>query len=243
MKKVILVFLAISSFCNSANAASVNIDFSSSLSSQGWSAVGATSYITQTATAINGDSMNLGWSTHGGYQKLGEIGEGPWELSWNVALIDYQNLNGAAANGHGGLTVLAHINGLDIGIQYGPDNSVHVLETSSEGGQYITLAATQLMHNYKLAFTPEVNTGLGQWEFYFDSVLISTGTGRVQSRPDSNSLYFGDGASGANAEWQLSYYAFTQTSAVPLPTAIYGFGSALMGLLFTKRKRLADSLN
>ena len=90
------------------------------------------------------------------------------------------------------------------------------ISVTNGGGITRILRDNTGFQNFRVKFTPDLNTGV--WELFVDDASILSGAGR----PDSlNQLFIGDGTGAGNSQWDMTSYEFCQPSCDILePTTI-----------------------
>lgn len=221
------IFAFISS---SAKAVIVEVDFSSLPSTQGWvydnEMVGADpegNIFTVSNGVLTQDSMGIGLVTGAAPRYLMEnmIDPNlPFTLEWTARVLADEGFINYGSNA----AITVDNQAINIGL------GTNLITLSPPRGQPIFNDNTEF-HDFRI----EGQFGVGGSAQLFIDNVFAADVPIVATSSPYNRLGWGDGSGSANALAQYTAYKFTQV--VPIPAAIWLFGSGLLGLVGIARRK------
>jgi hypothetical protein len=182
----------------------VTLAFNSLPSAQGWDILNGDSGIPDTSVfSVDGsmlhmDTIGIG-DTGFAYQLLNAVDPTiSFTLTVRARVNAYEEANPALDNPYGfDISVFTGSKQYEVGIspkRILAGDAPYLISTAFDVTQF---------HDYRI----EGSAG-GIFEVFVDDVSLGTASAAISN--GSNSLYFGDGTAGANADVDISYYSFTQ---------------------------------
>ncbi len=183
---------------------SVTLSFNSLPSAQGWVILNGVSGIPDTSVySVDGNMLHMNsigiGDTGFAYQLLNAVDPTiPFTLTVRARVNAYEEAN-PALNNPGGfdISVFTGSEQYEVGI-----SPKRILAGDAPYLESTAIDVTQF-HDYRIE-----STGGGGFELFVDDVSLGTALTAISA--GQNSLYFGDGTAGANADVDISYYSFTQ---------------------------------
>ena len=182
----------------------VTLAFNSLPSAQGWTYIDGGSGVPEASVfSVNGNMLHMDTIGVGNtgivYQRFGAVDPAiPFTLTVRARVNAYEEANPALDNPHGfSIAVYTGSEGYEVGIspkRILAGDAPYLISTAVDVTQF---------HDYRIE-----STGGGSFELFVDDVSLGTALTTIAVGP--NSLYFGDGTAGANADVDISYYSFTQ---------------------------------